>query len=227
MPKLQPFDAAVWEQAPQGTVPTTFTITSLKGEPLKVLATVANRKGEVFRIEKLNEPVELPAGKYSAESLMLILGKDGQLTTYTFTRMGTVPPVEISGDAAEFELVGDMKLNIHVDGEPFPEGKLHIRINPRTATGLDLNSMSEGQEVCSTSGCGTETLTGGVALLDSDGVKLVRNDGLRASCCGTFARSELTVPYYAKPGEYTIRAMVDTGLLGIGAIDETTIHIGQ
>ncbi len=228
MPKLQPFDTAVWEQAPQGIVPTTFAITSLKGQPLKVLATVANRKGEVFRIEKLNEPVDLPAGEYSAESLMLIVDKDQQSTTYTFTRMGTVPPVEVSGNSAEFELIGDMMLNIYVDGEPFPEGKLHIRINPRTTTSLDLNSMSEGQEVCSTGGCcGSEPLTGGVALLDPDGVKLVRNDGLRASCCGTFARSELTVPYYAKPGEYTIRAMVDTGLLGIVAIDETTIHIGQ
>ena len=212
--KWQPLEAAEWQSAPVGSARVRFVIGSLPVEPEAVRATIGSLTGGTFQITALNEEMELPAGTYTAESLIIqVPGCKANTMTYAFSRSGTGTVMKVGGEETTFDLLGDMSAPVSFDGEPRPGAKLSIAISPRTSTGMLLSSESEGNQISRRSGGGT-TLPTTVTLIGPEGAELARADSARPSCCGTLAGCELTVPADAKPGEYTIKVVYDLSPLG-------------
>ncbi len=227
--KWQPLEAAAWESAPVGAARVEFVIGSLPVEPESVLATIGSLTGGIFQITALNKEMELPAGTYTAESLIIqVPGCKANTMTYAFSRSGLGTVMKVGGEETTFDLLGDMSAPVSFDGEPRPGAKLSIAINPRTSTGMILNSESEGNEISqrSCSSCGI-TLPTTVTLIGPEGAELARVDSVRPSCCGTFAGCQLTVPADAKPGEYTIKVVYDLSLLGQNPTGEKKFSIEE
>ncbi len=227
--KWQPLEAAEWQSAAVGSARVKFVIGSLPVEPESVLATIGSLTGGTFQITALNKEMELPAGTYTAESLIIqVPGCKANTMTYTFSRSGLGTVMKVGGEETTFDLLGDMSAPASFDGEPRPGVRLSIEINPRTSTGMILNSESEGSQISQRSfSYGGATLPTTVTLIGPEGAELARVDSVSPACCGTFARCELTVPADAKPGEYTIKVVYNLSLLGQNPTGETKFNIEE
>ncbi len=226
----QPMQEAYWSVADTTPVPVRFCIASIPGRVKSILATVANDAGDVFRVESFQEPVMLPPGDYQVESLILeATCPDGSIGKYTFTRMGTVPPKQIRPPEAVYDLIGEMSVNVSYSSTPARGEKLYVRMLPRTATSLDLNSATSSCDPLKTTctSCGTGAIPAVLTLIGPDGQQIARVDPMQSSCCGYMGSGWVTMPPDAPAGTYTLRVSFNAAGLGQTAVGEKTFELTE
>ena len=172
----------------------------------------------------------LPPGDYQVESLILeATCPDGSIGKYTFTRMGTAPPKQIRSPEAVYDLIGEMSVNVSCSSTPARGEKLYVRMLPRTATSLDLNSATNSCDPLKTTcaSCGTGTIPAVLTLIGPDGNEVGKADPMQSSCCGYMGSGWVTIPPDAPAGTYTLRVSFNAAGLGQTAVGERAFELGE
>ena len=162
-----PLEAASWRVAPTGSVPVRFTIGALKGQVESISASFSEASGHTLRVTTLEKPVDMPAGLYQTNGLLLrVLAEDRHLWTYTFVPAGgraieIAPPEGAAPDTpVVVDLLGELSFRIASTGTARPGRELSLESTVLTSTGLRLAGAERG---------GSRVLPGPLRVLAPDG----------------------------------------------------------
>jgi hypothetical protein len=139
-------DKVVWDLAPMGKVPVTFSIAKLSAQPGRFSATLSRKGGGVFQVTELGEELRVPAGTYIVDSLYLrVPGPGGVTHEYSFDGRDASKVIELVGEAPRsVELMGELSLSVTVRGAARPGSTLSVEDTVKTATGLSMVMHTSG-----------------------------------------------------------------------------------
>ncbi len=139
-------DNVVWDLAPMGRVPVTFSIAKLSAEPGRFSATLSRKGGGVFQVTELGEELQVPAGTYIVDSLYLrVAGPGGVTHEYSFDGRDASKIIELAGEEPRsVELMGELSLSVTVRGAARPGSTLSVEDTVKTATGMAMVMHTSG-----------------------------------------------------------------------------------
>ncbi len=122
-----------------------FTLAALKTRPESVSLSLSRIGSRMVQVTTLDEPVELRAGSYQLDTLVLrTLAADGIRWEYTFRNTGG-ELIELAGDdLVAVELLGELAFDLAYTGEARPGEGLSTEGHLRGATGLELTGCNRG-----------------------------------------------------------------------------------
>ncbi len=189
---------------------------SSSGEWITVSATLVSRSGLHRVLDRLDEPVEMPVGEYSIESLSLEYQGDRRWSiAFSNLQKERNYTIEVQADTVSpVELLGDLTLSARIIGAAPASGKLSIQPTLVSDTGLTLTHSRVGEQSAAADNLLVASLVQ-VGAKQTDSGESAASLDLKSTgfACGQFCPVNLSTRQRIVPG-MLISLSFDAGPLG-------------